>query len=66
MKSHERDVVVSALKHAAPEAIDVRVQRNGAFVLEIVNDGVPESARPGQTGILELAARSRSCVAAAT
>ena len=51
------EAVRNALKHAAPEAIDVRVRRNGAFVLEIVNDGVPETARPGQTGMgLRLAA----------
>ena len=36
----------NALKHADPTAVRVRVARSdGAFVLEIVNDGVPEQAR---------------------
>ena len=36
----------NALKHADPTAVRVRIARSeGAFVLEIVNDGVPETAR---------------------
>jgi signal transduction histidine kinase len=34
----------NALKHADPSEVVVRVERNGAFVLEVVNDGVAASA----------------------
>ena len=46
----------NALKHADPRELVVRVGRNGAFVLEVVNDGVPAAAT-GQPGMgLRLAA----------
>jgi signal transduction histidine kinase len=36
----------NALKHASPTRVRVRVDRSdGAFVLEVVNDGVPKTAR---------------------
>lgn len=45
------EAVRNALRHAEPRRLDVRVERNGAFMLEIVNDGVPDTvprrARPG-------------------
>lgn len=47
----------NALKHAEPTRVDVRVDRSdGAFVLEVVNDGV-RSPAPESTGMgLQLAA----------
>jgi signal transduction histidine kinase len=51
-----REALRNALKHADPQAVTVRVDRNGAFMLEVVNDGVPDSA-PGRAGMgLRLAA----------
>lgn len=38
------EAVTNALKHADPRRLTVRVERNGAFVLQVVNDGVPEAA----------------------
>jgi signal transduction histidine kinase len=38
------EAVRNALKHADPQRLTVRIERNGAFELEIVNDGVPETA----------------------
>ena len=51
-----REAVRNARKHAAPTRMDVRVRdADGAFVLEVVNDGVTGSR--GQTGMgLRLAA----------
>ncbi len=51
-----REAVRNARKHAAPTRMDVRVRdADGAFVLEVVNDGV--SGSRGQTGMgLRLAA----------
>jgi signal transduction histidine kinase len=51
-----REAVRNARKHAAPTRMDVRVRdADGAFVLEVVNDGV--SGARGQTGMgLRLAA----------
>ena len=47
----------NALKHADPTALVVRVVRNGAFVLEVISDGVRPAARAGATGMgLRLAA----------
>jgi signal transduction histidine kinase len=53
-----REALRNALKHADPRTLTVRVDRNGAFVLEVVNDGVPPGAGPrGRTGMgLRLAA----------
>ena len=49
------EAVRNALKHAHPGRLWVHIERNGAFVLEIRNDGVPESAdgdtRPAGTGM---------------
>jgi signal transduction histidine kinase len=51
-----REAVRNALKHADPRALTVHVERNGAFALEIVNDGVPATAC-GRAGMgLRLAA----------
>jgi signal transduction histidine kinase len=51
------EAVRNAVKHASPERIEVRLTtRTGAFVLEVVNDGVPDRRR-GRTGMgLRLAA----------
>jgi signal transduction histidine kinase len=47
----------NALKHADPRCLSVRIERNGAFALEIVNDGVPDTARHAPAGMgLRLAA----------
>jgi two-component sensor histidine kinase len=45
-------------KHARPSAVTIRAgSRDGAFVLEIANDGVPEQPQPRGTGMgLRLAA----------
>ena len=51
-----REALRNALKHADPRSVTVRVDRNGAFVLEVLNDGVPDAAR-GRAGMgLRLAA----------
>jgi signal transduction histidine kinase len=52
------EAVRNALKHADPQRLTVRVERNGAFVLQVVNDGVPDAAvRPATAGMgLRLAA----------
>ena len=52
------EAVRNALKHADPTRLAVRVERNGAFALEIVNDGVPDAvARRASAGMgLRLAA----------
>jgi signal transduction histidine kinase len=47
----------NALRHASPSELAVRVRRNGAFMLEIVNDGVRGEPRSGAAGMgLRLAA----------
>jgi signal transduction histidine kinase len=53
-----REAVRNAAKHADPTRIEVRVsEQDGAFVLEIVNDGVPDARGPGKAGMgLRLAA----------
>ena len=54
-----REAVRNATKHADPSVIEVRVRdRDGSFVLEVVNDGVGRAApRPGPAGMgLRLAA----------
>jgi signal transduction histidine kinase len=51
------EAVRNALKHAEPRELVVRVSRNGAFGLEIVNDGVPPRAPRRRAGMgLRLAA----------
>jgi signal transduction histidine kinase len=51
------EAVRNALKHAEPRRLSVRVECNGAFALQIVNDGVPEAGRVGPAGMgLRLAA----------
>jgi signal transduction histidine kinase len=53
-----REAVRNAAKHADPSCIEVRVRdSDGAFVLEIVNDGVPPETGPRTAGMgLRLAA----------
>lgn len=54
-----REAVRNALKHAAPTFVEVRLDTpDGAFVLEVVNDGVdPSGTRPATSGMgLRLAA----------
>ncbi len=53
-----REAVRNATKHADPTRVGVRVTRSGgAFVLEVVNDGVPATAKTDGAGVgLRLAA----------
>jgi signal transduction histidine kinase len=53
-----REAIRNAAKHAAPTAVEVRLRRpEGAFVLEVVNDGVAPAAGPRPAGMgLRLAA----------
>jgi signal transduction histidine kinase len=47
----------NALKHADPTAVNVRIDRtDGAFMLEVVNDGVPKTAKHRSGMGLRLAA----------
>ena len=52
------EAVRNALKHAEPRRVTVRIERNGAFALQVVNDGVPDAvARRASAGMgLRLAA----------
>jgi signal transduction histidine kinase len=50
------EAVRNALKHADPRRLVVRIERNGAFVMEVVNDGVPETPGNGTGMGLRLAA----------
>ena len=51
------EAVRNALKHADPRRLAVRVERNDAFALEVVNDGVPDGAGRRTAGMgLRLAA----------
>jgi signal transduction histidine kinase len=40
-----REALRNALKHADPTRLAIRVERDGAFALEVRNDGVPDVAR---------------------
>ncbi len=53
-----REAVRNAVKHASPSRVDVRIRdAGGAFVLEVVNDGVPRVSRTPGAGVgLRLAA----------
>jgi signal transduction histidine kinase len=52
-----REAVRNAVKHATPNCIEVRLDdADGAFVLEVVNDGVPQQRSTGAGMGLRLAA----------
>ena len=53
-----REAIRNATKHADPTCIEVRLRdSDGAFVLEIINDGVAPSAAKSAAGVgLRLAA----------
>ena len=47
-----REAVRNALKHADPTRVEVRLSdAGGAMVLEVVNDGVPATARTEGAGV---------------
>ena len=54
------EAVINAGKHASPSAMDVTIDlHDGAFVLEVCNDGVQDAPRHGQAGMgLRLAAHA--------